>query len=63
MLFVIELAKYHYEDDEKKKEALKGPLLEDKVPFYMNKLDAHILENNGFLANEKVLLFMMSIKL
>lgn len=54
---VAELAKYSYEKDEKRKEEVKGPLLKDTVPFYMKKLDTHVKDNNGFLANGKVLLF------
>lgn len=50
--------KYSYETDEKKKEELKGPLLEDIAPYYMKKLDAHVKDNNGFLANGKVGFFI-----
>lgn len=53
-----ELMKYSYERDEKKKEELKGPLLEDIAPYYMKKLDAHVKDNNGFLANGKVGFFI-----
>lgn len=49
--------KYSYERDENKKETLKGPLLDDIAPFYLTKLDAHVKENNGFLANGKVSFF------
>lgn len=52
---VTELAKHEYEKDEKKKAEIKGPLLNETVPYYMKKLDAQVKNNNGYLANSKVL--------
>uniref|UniRef100_A0A1B6EL27 glutathione transferase n=1 Tax=Cuerna arida TaxID=1464854 RepID=A0A1B6EL27_9HEMI len=49
-----ELAKYHYEKDEKRKEELKGPLFSTTAPFYLSRLDAHVKANNGYLANGKL---------
>ncbi|KAG8283973.1 hypothetical protein J6590_003664 [Homalodisca vitripennis] len=49
-----ELAKYNYERDENRRAAVKVPLFNEIVPFYMKKLDTHIKENNGYLANGKL---------
>ncbi|KAG8314752.1 hypothetical protein J6590_085458 [Homalodisca vitripennis] len=49
-----ELAKYHYEKDEKRKEEVKGTVLSTTAPFYLSRLDAHVKANNGYLANGKL---------
>lgn len=48
------MGKYYWCPDENFKAALKGPALNEIVPFYMKKIDAIIKSNNGFLANGKV---------
>ncbi|KAG8305694.1 hypothetical protein J6590_063858 [Homalodisca vitripennis] len=52
--FVLELAKCHYEKDEKRKEEVKGTLFSTTAPFYLSRLDAHVKGNNGYLANGKL---------
>uniref|UniRef100_A0A1B6IKJ5 glutathione transferase n=1 Tax=Homalodisca liturata TaxID=320908 RepID=A0A1B6IKJ5_9HEMI len=52
--FRAELAKYHYEKDEKRKEEVKGTVLSTTAPFYLSRLDAHVKANNGYLANGKL---------
>lgn len=54
MFLSPELGKYYWCPDENFKAALKGPALNEIVPFYMKKIDAIIKSNNGFLANGKV---------
>ncbi|XP_018560948.1 glutathione S-transferase-like [Anoplophora glabripennis] len=41
---------YHYEQNEKVKEEKAGPLFNEIIPFYMEKLDAVAKKNNGYLA-------------
>lgn len=49
-----EIAKYYYEEDQKRKYVMKKPLYNDYVPFCMGKLDSMVQQNNGYLANGKV---------
>lgn len=42
------------EKDEKVKAEKKDKFAKETVPFYMNKLDAVVKENNGYIANGKV---------
>ncbi|XP_054285379.1 glutathione S-transferase-like [Macrosteles quadrilineatus] len=49
-----ELAKVAYESDEKRKTALRVPLVNEIVPFYMRRLNDIVKNNNGYLANKKL---------
>uniref|UniRef100_A0A1B6EVG9 glutathione transferase n=1 Tax=Cuerna arida TaxID=1464854 RepID=A0A1B6EVG9_9HEMI len=49
-----EIANFHYDPDEVRKAGKIVSLVNEIVPFYMKKLDAHVKENNGFLANGKL---------
>ncbi|KAG8283974.1 hypothetical protein J6590_003665 [Homalodisca vitripennis] len=49
-----EIANFHYDPDEVRKAGKLVPLVNEIVPFYMKKLDAHVKENNRFLANGKL---------
>ncbi|KAL3275520.1 hypothetical protein HHI36_020279 [Cryptolaemus montrouzieri] len=44
------IARYHYETDEKEKEKNKGILFNEKLPYYLERLDNIAKENNGHLA-------------
>ncbi|KAJ8949992.1 hypothetical protein NQ318_002402 [Aromia moschata] len=46
----IELRTYHQEQDEKVKETKAGPLFNEHVPYYLEKLDILAKKNNGHLA-------------
>ncbi|KAK9719595.1 Glutathione S-transferase, N-terminal domain [Popillia japonica] len=43
-------ASYFYVNDESIKEALKGPVLKDVVPYYLEKFEKITKENNGHFA-------------
>lgn len=51
---VLVAADYKYELDAKKKAERKDPLYNEALPFYFNKFDAIVKENNGHVANKKV---------
>ncbi|CAH1117413.1 unnamed protein product [Phaedon cochleariae] len=44
------LAVYHHEKDEAVKEAKAGPLFNEILPYYLEKLEAQVKLNNGYLA-------------
>ncbi|XP_050501693.1 glutathione S-transferase-like isoform X2 [Diabrotica virgifera virgifera] len=48
------IAAYHYENDPAVKETKKKPLFEDVLPFYLEKLEAQVQKNNGYLATGKL---------
>lgn len=54
MFVYLELALYHYEQDESIKESRKGPLFKETLPYYLQRLDAIAKENNGHLAAGRV---------
>lgn len=54
LFFVLEIAVFHYEQDEKVKEAKAGPLFNEILPFYLEKLDAQAKKNDGHLAVGRV---------
>lgn len=45
------IGRYYYESDEKYKEQLKAPLFSETIPFYLEKLDAIVKENNGYFVD------------
>ncbi|GJQ67272.1 hypothetical protein Trydic_g15972 [Trypoxylus dichotomus] len=45
---------YHYEQDEAIKESRKGPLFDETIPFYIEKLENIAKDNNGHLATGKL---------
>jgi len=48
------LAMYFYEQDEAIKETRKGPLFNETIPYYLDRLDKIAKENNGYLACNKL---------
>ncbi|XP_046678837.1 glutathione S-transferase-like isoform X2 [Homalodisca vitripennis] len=52
--FRVELAKHHSQNYAKENPISKDHFFNEKIPFYMKKLDAHIKKNNGYLANGKL---------
>ncbi|XP_050501694.1 glutathione S-transferase-like [Diabrotica virgifera virgifera] len=45
---------YGYENDAAVKESKKKPLFEEILPFYLEKLEAQVQKNNGYLATGKL---------
>jgi hypothetical protein len=54
IFFIIEIAPVHMENDPEVKQKKLEILLNETLPFYLDKLDDIVKENNGFLANGKV---------
>lgn len=52
--FIPEIGLYHYEADEKVKEAKAATLFNETIPYYVEKLDAQAKKNNGHLAVGRV---------
>lgn len=50
IILFLEFASYFYVNDESIKEALKGPVLKDVVPYYLEKFEKITKENNGHFA-------------
>ncbi|XP_019878999.1 glutathione S-transferase isoform X2 [Aethina tumida] len=48
--FRMKIGAYHYQSDEKIKQALKEPLFKETIPYYLNKFEAIAKENNGHFA-------------
>lgn len=46
------------EEDPSRKEKLKQIMLNDTIPFYMDRFESILEENNGYLANGKVCIFL-----
>lgn len=57
--FIVEIALYHYEQDEAIKESRKEPLLKETLPYYLQRLDAIAKDNNGHLAVGRVRLKLL----
>lgn len=60
-MFIIykALASYMYDANEDSKAAKYGPLINETVPYYMDKFEKTVGENNGYFVNGKVILFIM----
>lgn len=54
ILFFKALASYEYDTNEESKAAKYGTLIDTTIPFYMDKLEKTVGENNGYFANGKV---------
>ncbi|KAK9719597.1 Glutathione S-transferase, N-terminal domain [Popillia japonica] len=52
--FRIKIQQYHYEPDAAIKEARKGPLFQETIPFYVKKFEEIAKKNNGYLAVGKL---------
>lgn len=63
-IFFVEVAPLFSETDAEKKETLKQSLLTETIPFYAERFEKRINENNGYLAANKVqtLLFHKDIE-
>ncbi|XP_023313071.1 glutathione S-transferase-like isoform X2 [Anoplophora glabripennis] len=61
----LKLAQYSYETDEKAKKEKEKSILNDALPFYLEKLDAQAEKNNGYLVGGRLtwvdLLFTASL--
>ncbi|KAF5279388.1 hypothetical protein FQA39_LY05498 [Lamprigera yunnana] len=53
-IYSIEIAAYHYEKDPDVKENLKGPLFNETLPYYLERLDAIVKANDSHLAVGKL---------
>lgn len=52
--FRTAISSWHYDDVENSKAKKQDPLLKETVPYYLEKLDKHIKDNGGYLANGKL---------
>uniref|UniRef100_V5GZQ6 glutathione transferase n=1 Tax=Anoplophora glabripennis TaxID=217634 RepID=V5GZQ6_ANOGL len=50
----LKIGPYYYEQDEKIKEVKAGPIFNEIIPFYMEKLDAQVKNNNGYFVNGRL---------
>ncbi|XP_056647762.1 glutathione S-transferase-like [Diorhabda carinulata] len=48
------IAQYHYEPNEELKASKKKPLVEETVPFYIERLEAKVKDNDGYFACKKL---------
>ncbi|KAF0773648.1 glutathione S-transferase-like [Aphis craccivora] len=48
------IAGYAYDPNEESKEAKYAPLINETIPFYMDKFEKSIEENNGYFVNGKL---------
>lgn len=55
IVFCLELSAPFYETDEDLKAQTKAKIEAEIVPFYLEKLEAIAIENNGYLALSKVI--------
>lgn len=58
IIVYVELSAPWYETDEDLKAKKKAKIEEEIVPFYLEKLEAIAIENNGYFALSKVLHFL-----
>nr|XP_022915699.1 glutathione S-transferase-like [Onthophagus taurus] len=52
--FRQKIGAYHYEQDEAVKEAKKGPLFKETIPYYLEKFEKIAKDNDGHLAVKKL---------
>nr|CAI5851113.1 unnamed protein product [Callosobruchus analis] len=50
----IKIAEFYYEHDPAQRKKLKKPLLEETIPYYIEKLEAQAKANGGYLAVPKL---------
>ncbi|XP_018560985.1 glutathione S-transferase [Anoplophora glabripennis] len=50
----LKIAFYFFETNEKIKLELAGPLYNETIPFYLEKLDAQVKKNNGYFVNGRL---------
>jgi len=53
-IIFIAIALYAYDPNEATKEARYAPLINETIPFYMDKFEKSVGENNGYFVNGKV---------
>lgn len=46
---------YYYEKNPEVKSKLYGPIVNEKIPFYLDKFEKIVAENGGYFVNGKVL--------
>lgn len=51
---VSEVAIYYYEANKQAREEKAGPVLNEVLPFYLERLDKQAKNNNGYLACGRV---------
>ncbi|XP_015366529.1 PREDICTED: glutathione S-transferase-like [Diuraphis noxia] len=49
-----EIASYFYDPNEVTREAKYAPLINETIPFYMDKFEKTVEENNGYFVNGKL---------
>ncbi|XP_063977327.1 uncharacterized protein LOC135162608 [Diachasmimorpha longicaudata] len=52
----LKIGAYSYETNEAAKEQKRGPLFDEVVPFYLERLDAQVKKNGGYFVNGKLTL-------
>ena len=56
-----EIGQYHYQEDAKIKENIKGPLFAETIPYYLKKLDGIVSENKGYFVDGEVCVYFSQI--
>lgn len=54
LLFSTEIGAYHYEANEDVKQSKYEPLTKEIIPYYMERLDAQVKKNGGYLVGGKL---------
>ncbi|XP_022173346.1 glutathione S-transferase-like [Myzus persicae] len=49
-----EIMKYYHEKNEEIKSKLRGPIVNDSIPFYFDKFEKIVSENGGYFVNGKL---------
>lgn len=46
--------KYYHEPNEEIKSKLRGPIVNESIPFYFDRFEKIVFENGGYFVNGKV---------
>jgi len=52
---------YYHEPNEEIKSKLRGPIVNDSIPFYIDRFEKIVSENGGYFVNGKVCISYMHI--
>lgn len=59
LFFFQEIMKYFHEKNEEIKSKMFGPLVNETMPFYLDRFEKIVSENNGYFVNGKVSIIIL----
>lgn len=59
--FFIEIMQYYYEKNPEVKSKIYEPIVNERIPFYLNKFEKIVADNGGYFVNAKVWTFYKGI--